>query len=100
MLQRVLSATTTLGTAAIVAGVASDFVLYDGMLHTRLALVPHPSLDLLSFFCSACSVDAGQRAVIFDKFRGLQETPVGEGTHFRIPFVQVCIRFFPQTSHQ
>jgi prohibitin 1 len=33
-------------------------------------------------------VDAGQRAVIFDKFRGLQEIPVGEGTHFRIPFVQ------------
>jgi prohibitin 1 len=62
MFQRVLSAATTLGTAAIVAGVASDFVLYD--------------------------VDAGQRAVIFDKFRGLQETPVGEGTHFRIPFVQ------------
>lgn len=34
MLQRVLSATTTLGTAAIVAGVASDFVLYDGRLHS------------------------------------------------------------------
>jgi prohibitin 1 len=33
-------------------------------------------------------VDGGQRAIIFDKVRGLQETVVGEGTHFRIPFIQ------------
>eukprot|EP00349_Pseudokeronopsis_sp_Brazil_P003495 CAMPEP_0202971986 /NCGR_PEP_ID=MMETSP1396-20130829/32289_1 /ASSEMBLY_ACC=CAM_ASM_000872 /TAXON_ID= /ORGANISM="Pseudokeronopsis sp., Strain Brazil" /LENGTH=278 /DNA_ID=CAMNT_0049701933 /DNA_START=41 /DNA_END=877 /DNA_ORIENTATION=+ len=62
MLQRALSTAASLGTAAVVAGVASDFFLYD--------------------------VDAGQRAVIFDKVRGLQDTPVGEGTHFRIPFIQ------------
>ena len=33
-------------------------------------------------------MDGGQRAIIFDKVRGLQETVVGEGTHFRIPFIQ------------
>jgi regulator of protease activity HflC (stomatin/prohibitin superfamily) len=34
-------------------------------------------------------VDAGYRAVIFDKFRGVQSLVVGEGTHFKIPFIQV-----------
>jgi hypothetical protein len=34
-------------------------------------------------------VDAGTRAVVFDKIRGVQDKVVGEGTHFRIPFIQV-----------
>lgn len=34
------------------------------------------------------TVDAGHRAVIFDRFRGVQETVAGEGTHFIIPWVQ------------
>lgn len=91
MLQRVLSAATTLGTAAVVAGVASDFVLYDGKLVFIVIGIwscLHCSLKLNYYLLV---VDAGQRAVIFDKFRGLQDTPVGEGTHFRIPFVQVFI---------
>eukprot|EP00035_Acanthoeca_spectabilis_P020439 m.432926 g.432926 ORF g.432926 m.432926 type:complete len:272 (+) comp17505_c0_seq1:818-1633(+) len=33
-------------------------------------------------------VDGGQRAVIFDKFRGVLNDVKGEGTHFRIPFIQ------------
>jgi prohibitin 1 len=33
-------------------------------------------------------VDGGERAVIFDRFRGVLEDTVGEGTHFRIPWVQ------------
>lgn len=36
-------------------------------------------------------VDAGTRAVIFDKLRGIQDHVVGEGTHFRIPFIQVSL---------
>lgn len=35
------------------------------------------------------TVDGGQRAVIFDKFRGILPDVKGEGTHFRIPFIQV-----------
>jgi len=31
------------------------------------------------------------RAVVFDKMRGVQEEVVSEGTHFRIPFLQVPI---------
>jgi len=39
------------------------------------------------------AVDAGHRAVIFDRFRGVQDTVVGEGTHFLIPWVQKPIIF-------
>lgn len=64
-MDRILRATTTLGAGAVVAGIVSDFFLYD--------------------------VDAGTRAVIFDKLNGLQEKVVSEGTHFRIPYLQVPI---------
>nr|XP_009931866.1 PREDICTED: prohibitin [Opisthocomus hoazin] len=47
------------------------------------------ALDVL---CSSL-VDAGHRAVIFDRFRGVQDTVVGEGTHFLIPWVQKPIIF-------
>jgi len=39
------------------------------------------------------NVDGGHRAVIFDKFRGIQQDVVGEGTHFMIPWVQSPIIF-------
>ena len=42
---------------------------------------------------SRVSVDAGHRAVIFDRFRGVQDAVVGEGTHFLIPWVQKPIIF-------
>jgi len=34
------------------------------------------------------NVDGGHRAVIFDRFTGVKENVVGEGTHFMIPWVQ------------
>lgn len=34
------------------------------------------------------SVDGGERAVMFDKLRGILPDPVGEGTHFKIPWLQ------------
>ncbi|WVZ08137.1 hypothetical protein V8G54_021483 [Vigna mungo] len=33
-------------------------------------------------------VDGGQRAILFDRFRGILDDTVGEGTHFLIPWVQ------------
>ncbi|ETE67887.1 Prohibitin [Ophiophagus hannah] len=39
------------------------------------------------------NVDAGHRAVIFDRFQGVQDIVVGEGTHFLIPWVQKPILF-------
>lgn len=37
---------------------------------------------------SLYTVDGGHRAVIFDRFRGVLDTTVGEGTHFLIPGLQ------------
>ncbi|KAI8468071.1 MAG: prohibitin [Monoraphidium minutum] len=37
---------------------------------------------------SLFTVDGGERAVIFDRFRGVLPEVVGEGTHFRLPWVQ------------
>lgn len=34
------------------------------------------------------NVDGGHRAVMFDRFRGVQDKVIGEGTHFLIPWVQ------------
>eukprot|EP00794_Sanderia_malayensis_P017462 gene17462-19209_t len=39
------------------------------------------------------NVDGGHRAVIFDRFRGVQPDVSGEGTHFLIPWVQRPIIF-------
>lgn len=47
------------------------------------------------------NVDGGQRAVIFDRFQGVKEAVVGEGTHFMIPIVQkpiiIDVRARPRT---
>nr|XP_004240021.1 prohibitin-3, mitochondrial-like [Solanum lycopersicum] len=39
---------------------------------------------------SSClyTVDGGQRAVLFDRFKGIIDDVVGEGTHFLVPWVQ------------
>ncbi|XP_050232339.1 prohibitin-3, mitochondrial [Mercurialis annua] len=37
---------------------------------------------------SIYTVDGGQRAVLFDRFRGVIDTTIGEGTHFLIPWLQ------------
>ncbi|RXG61135.1 Prohibitin [Armadillidium vulgare] len=34
------------------------------------------------------NVDAGHRAIIFDRFAGVKQFVIGEGTHFFIPWVQ------------
>jgi len=39
------------------------------------------------------NVDGGHRAVIFDRFAGVKNNVVGEGTHFLIPWVQRPIIF-------
>jgi prohibitin 1 len=44
-------------------------------------------------YSSLPPVDGGERAVIFDRFRGVLPLVVGEGTHFLIPWVQRPIIF-------
>nr|QBA18453.1 prohibitin 3 [Lilium pumilum] len=52
----------------------------------RAALGLGAGATLLS--SSLYTVDGGQRAVIFDRFRGVLDVSVGEGTHFLIPWLQ------------
>eukprot|EP00250_Pteridium_aquilinum_P002159 c12363_g1_i1 orf=359-1186(-) len=42
---------------------------------------------------SIYTVDGGEKAVIFDRFRGVLNTSVGEGTHFLVPWLQKPIIF-------
>ena len=62
-MNRALGTAKYAGGLALAGGIAIDFFIYD--------------------------VDAGKRAVIFDKLQGVHQTTIGEGTHFRIPFIQV-----------
>lgn len=39
------------------------------------------------------NVDGGHRAVMFDRFRGVQQEVIGEGTHFMVPYIQSPIIF-------
>jgi regulator of protease activity HflC (stomatin/prohibitin superfamily) len=49
------------------------------------------------------TVDGGERAVVFDRFRGVRPKVYGEGMHFRVPFVQTPkifeVRTRPQVIH-
>jgi prohibitin 1 len=36
-------------------------------------------------------VDGGERALVFDRYRGVLPKPVGEGTHFVVPILQYPI---------
>ena len=45
-------------------------------------------------------VDGGERALIFDRFRGLGDKTYGEGMHFKIPFVQVPRYFEIRTRYR
>ncbi|KAK9052360.1 hypothetical protein SSX86_028989 [Deinandra increscens subsp. villosa] len=45
------------------------------------------------------TVDGGQRAVLFDRFRGVLDDTVGEGTHFLIPWLQTPYIFDIRTRH-
>lgn len=39
---------------------------------------------------SMYNVDGGERAVLFDRFRGVLPDASGEGTHFLVPWVQTA----------
>ena len=43
-------------------------------------------------FCTYV-VDGGEKALVFDKIRGLRQKVYGEGLHFKIPFIQDPILF-------
>lgn len=55
---------------------------------------PRPSPSSVHAPRACCAVDGGHRAVIWNRFSGgIQDTVVGEGTHFRIPLVSYPTMF-------
>lgn len=49
-------------------------------------------LLLIILFSSFQVVGAGERGVVFSKFSGVRDVTLGEGVHFKIPFVEEIIR--------
>jgi prohibitin 1 len=47
---------------------------------------------------SIYDVKGGTRAVIFDRYSGVKETVVNEGTHFLVPWLQKAIMFDVRTK--
>ncbi|RUS19695.1 prohibitin-1 [Endogone sp. FLAS-F59071] len=43
-------------------------------------------------------VQGGHRAVIFDRIKGVKQVPIGEGTHFLIPWLQRAVVFDVRTK--
>lgn len=99
-----------LGVGLAIAGSVASSALYNGKSHRthplplftfRVNLAMWSGISI--FFCHwepfsnnaliYCIVDGGHRAVIFDRFQGIKELVVGEGTHFIIPWVQRPILF-------
>jgi len=40
------------------------------------------------FVANTCTVDGGERVVLWDRFAGVKPEVIGEGTHFLIPGIQ------------
>ncbi|KAF8820447.1 putative prohibitin [Cardiosporidium cionae] len=46
------------------------------------------TVGLIPWFC-LYDVDGGEQCVMFSRFRGVKSEPIGEGTHFFIPWLQI-----------
>jgi prohibitin 1 len=62
----------------------------------KMAVPAAVSVGLLQ--ASMYDVRGGSRAVIFDRFQGVKEAVINEGTHFLIPWVQRSIVFDVRTK--
>lgn len=83
----VLNLARRTGLAVAAVGIFNEFFLYDGkyqQIGTRYRI------NLQSF---NVVVEPGTRAVIFDKINGIADESMGEGTHFRVPVIQVSLSF-------
>lgn len=89
--------TFSLTNASLVRGWVHFFFRFSLLTPRVRALQCPPHSSEMCLF----NVDGGQRAVIFDRFQGVKEAVVGEGTHFMIPVVQkpivIDVRARPRT---
>lgn len=66
-----------------------------GVFQAALSLLKYLSIGAATIGAAATAlnsslytVDGGQRAVLFDRFKGVLNETVGEGTHFLVPWLQ------------
>ncbi|CAG8444952.1 812_t:CDS:2 [Funneliformis caledonium] len=62
----------------------------------KLALPLGAAASLFQY--SIYDVQGGHRAVIFDRIKGVKERPVGEGTHFLVPWLQRAVLYDVRTK--
>ncbi|KAJ8903108.1 hypothetical protein NDN08_006423 [Rhodosorus marinus] len=63
----------------------------DGWSSNRFSIAAGAAIGVLQ--SSLYVVDGGQRAVVFNRFTGVEEQVRGEGLHFKIPWVQRPVLF-------
>ena len=77
-------ASTVLSTTVSIMGSQGAVSLLNNVARAALGL----GVAATALNSSLYTVDGGQRAVIFDRIRGILDETVGEGTHFLIPWLQ------------
>lgn len=94
MAAQLFNAVGKIGMALAVGGVTVSQALYNGKIcPTSDTGVAFTNTGKLTFWWFTNTVDGGHRAVIFDRFTGIKNEVIGEGTHFLIPWVQRPIIF-------
>lgn len=63
------------------------------MAHKISAILGAGIIGLSALQQTIYDVDGGEAAIMFDQFRGVLDTVKGEGTHFKVPFIQRPIIF-------
>ncbi|KAF9585285.1 Prohibitin-1, subunit of the prohibitin complex (Phb1p-Phb2p) [Lunasporangiospora selenospora] len=63
---------------------------------SKVAIPVGAAVSFLQY--SMYDVQGGFRAVIFDRLEGVKPAPVGEGTHFLVPWLQRAIQFDVRTK--
>lgn len=64
----------------------------------KFALIAFGVLIFLLFFFPIVIIGAGQRGVVFNAASGIEDRILGEGTHFRVPFLESVTAISIQTQ--
>jgi hypothetical protein len=100
-MSKLMNSLTRLGIGIALVSGAANSMLYNGKTASIYYYIL-TSFSLLSIIYlhehkitkqNFYLVDGGHRAVIFDRFQGIKQDVIGEGTHFMIPWLHRPIIF-------
>ena len=86
-----MNSLTRIGVGIALIGGAANSMLYNGKINDML--ISTLRFSVLVHHVLLLTVDGGHRAVIFDRFQGIKQEVIGEGTHFMIPWLHRPIIF-------